>query len=237
MPITVEIIDEPTKEIFEKIFSFFDYVDQTFSTYKYTSEVSKINRGELDENLFSEDIKTVLKLSEQTKKTTNGFFDIRTPEGKIDPSGLVKGWAIHEASKILKDLHYQNFYIDAGGDIQVSRPENISEPWKIGIRNPFNENEIVKIINLRNGGVATSGSYNRGAHIYDPKNKNSLLNEIVSLTVVGPNIYDADRFATAAFAMGKNGIYFLENIPDLEAYAIDKNGTATFTTNFDKYLI
>ncbi len=58
----------------------------------------------------------------------------------------------------------------------------------------------------------------------------------MSLTVIGPNIYDADRFATAAFAMGRDGIYFIENLEGFEGYMIDKNGMATFTTGFEGYV-
>jgi len=88
---------------------------------------------------------------------------------------------------------------------------------------------------IRNEGIATSGTYIRGAHIYNPLNPQEQLNEIVSLTVIGPNIYEADRFATAAFAMGKNGIVFIEHLPGFEAYVIDVKGIATSTTGFSKY--
>jgi FAD:protein FMN transferase len=85
-------------------------------------------------------------------------------------------------------------------------------------------------------GVATSGTYIRGLHIYDPKKDNQPVNEIVSLTVIGPNIYEADRFATAAFAMGKNGINFIENLPGFEGYMVDNDKKATLTTGFEKYI-
>ncbi len=86
-------------------------------------------------------------------------------------------------------------------------------------------------------GVATSGTYIRGQHIYNPKERKSELTEIVSLTVIGPNIYEADRLATAAFAMGRAGINFIEKLDVFEADMIDNKGRATLTTNFDKYII
>jgi thiamine biosynthesis lipoprotein len=84
--------------------------------------------------------------------------------------------------------------------------------------------------------VATSGTYIRGNHIYSPKEKDRTEFEIVSMTIIGPNIYEADRFATAAFAMGSKGIHFIETLPDLEAYMINKKGIATMTTGFEKYI-
>jgi FAD:protein FMN transferase len=89
---------------------------------------------------------------------------------------------------------------------------------------------------MKDGGVATSGNYIRGAHIYDPKTENPL-KDLVSITVIGPNVYEADRFATAAFAMGEKGIYFIESLKGFEEYAIDKAGIATQTSGFKKYEI
>jgi thiamine biosynthesis lipoprotein len=237
MPITIEILDLESVSLLEKAFKYFVSVDERFSTYKTFSEVSMINDGKLSPEQYSQEMREVLKLSEQTKKQTNNFFDIKTPQGKIDPSGLVKGWAILKAAKILEAGGSRDFYIDAGGDVQVSRTSHSAQPWLVGIQNPFNNQEIIKSLQLWNEGLATSGTYTRGQHIYNPHQPSGVLTEIISLTVVGPNVYEADRFATAAFAMGERGVSFIEEIPGLEAYQINKVGTATFTSAFDKYLI
>jgi thiamine biosynthesis lipoprotein len=181
-------------------------------------------------------MKTVLALCEETKKQTNGYFDI-SKDGKLDPSGLVKGWAIYNAAEMLKSVGFKNYYVEAGGDVQVSGKNEQGQAWQVGIKNPFNQKEIVKVVRLnQDEGIATSGSYIRGQHIYNPKNPADELADIVSLTVIGSNVYEADRFATPAFAMGKEGIYFLEQLPGLEAYTIDKNGMATMTSNLEKYI-
>lgn len=235
MPITIEIAGPSVSAgIFDKVFQYFDDIDRKFSTYKEDSEITRINNGEIKEADYSDDVKTIFKLSDQTKEETGGYFDIVTPAGKVDPSGLVKGWSIWNAADLLQKDGFLNFYVDAGGDIEARGRNDEGEKWAIGIRNPFNEREIIKVIRLSNGGVATSGTYVRGGHIYNPKN-GKLADEIVSLTVVGPNVYEADRFATAAFAMGKKGIDFIEDLEGLEGYMIDKNGTATMTSDFDKY--
>lgn len=235
MPITVEIIgDNIPEEVFDKVFFYFDYVDKKFSTYKEDSEISKINRGEIKEVDYSQDMKEVFDLSEDTKKATNGYFDIRSRNGSYDPSGLVKGWSIYKAAQILINCGFKNFYVEAGGDIQAYGKNKNGESWRVGIRNPLNENEIIKTVGLSNAGMATSGTYVRGQHIYNPHDiKNEIL-DILSITVVGANVYEADRFATAAFAMGKAGIHFLENLPGLEGYMVDKNGIATMTSGFNK---
>jgi FAD:protein FMN transferase len=241
MPVTIFIADKKvTQENLDKVFTYFQYIDEKFSTYKTTSEINAINRGELYVENASGDMQEVFRLSEETKKLTNGYFNIQKPEGKFDPSGLVKGWAIFNAAKILERDGFQNYYVDAGGDIQVRGINEIGTDWTVGVRDPFDKTQqkIVKVIHLKNNeGIATSGNYIRGDHIYNPLDINAVpISDIVSLTVIAKNVYEADRFATAAFAMGKNAIYFIESLDGFEGYMIDKNGIATMTTHFDKYL-
>jgi len=174
-------------------------------------------------------------MAEQTRQETDGYFDIAR-NGKYDPSGIVKGWAIYNAAEILRQDGFENYYVDAGGDIQASGKNAQGQAWRVGIQSPFNSTEIVKVVSLQNCGMATSGTYVRGQHIYNPRDSEQLITEIVSLTVIGPDVYEADRFATAAFAMGSAGIYFIENLVGFEGYSIDQKGLATFTSGFERYV-
>jgi FAD:protein FMN transferase len=236
MPITIDVIDaNVTQDDLDAVFAYFVSVDETFSTYKTTSEISKINAGTLLTTQYSEDMRSILALSAQTKKDTAGYFDIQH-NGIYDPSGLVKGWAIQNAANMLRTRKFSNFYIEAGGDIQVSGHKD-DHPWRIGIRNPFKRTEIVKVLVLTSQGIATSGTAIRGQHIYDPYQRTKPLLDIASITVIGPNIYEADRFATAAFAMGKKGIQFIEKLAGFEGYAIDIDARATFTSGFERYVL
>ncbi len=237
MPITVEIVDcFAKKKDVDKIFDYFKAVDSKFSTYKDKSEISLINKGVIKEDNFSMEMKEIFSLSEETKELTSGFFDIITPDGAYDPSGMVKGWAVYKASQILKESDFENFYIDAGGDIQTFGKNNDGKKWKVGIRNPFNIEEIVKVVEVSGEGIATSGTYIRGDHIYNPNNKNYSIKDIVSLTIIASNVYEADRFATAAYAMGVEGISFVEQLDGFDGYAIDNNSIAVFTSGFEKYI-
>lgn len=236
MPVTVNIAETEAKsEDLEKVFSYFIEVDNRFSTYKDSSEISQINRQEITENNYSNEMKEIFSLAEKTKQQTNGYFDIKMPDGSLDPSGIVKGWAIQKAAELIKQLGYKNFYVDAGGDIQSEGRNNEGQPWSVGIRHPFDLKKIAKVIYPQGAGVATSGNYLRGDHIYNPNNYGQQINEVVSLTVIGPNILEADRFATAAFAMGKNGVEFIENLSGFESYSIDNKGIATMTSGFKNY--
>src|SRR5712691_10090561 len=112
MPITVEVVDRSVTDAdIENVFAYFRAVDDTFSMYKEHSEISKINRGELCEEEYSAEMKTILAVSEQAKQETRGYFDIQH-NGIIDPSGIVKGWAILNAAHMLKaaGFHYSGTY-------------------------------------------------------------------------------------------------------------------------------
>jgi thiamine biosynthesis lipoprotein len=235
MPITIEIVDrKATKQDLNEVFAYFLSIDKQFSPFKKFSEVSLINKGKLAPINYSPQMQEVLELSAQTKKETNGFFDVYH-ENTFNPSGLVKGWAINNAAKILSVKGFQNFYINAGGDIQTKGLNIDNKPWLIGIRNPFQKTNLVKVVSLTNTAIATSGTYERGYHIYNPKSSYHKPHELVCLSVIGPDIYEADRFATAAFVMGHLALNFIASKPGLSGFAIDKHGNTSYTTNFLNY--
>jgi FAD:protein FMN transferase len=236
MPVILEVIDSSvTGKAFDAVFTYLEYVDRKFSTYKADSEISRINRHTIEIEQSSDDMKAIFTLAEQTRQETDGYFDINH-NGNYDPSGIVKGWAIQNAAEILRQAGFENYYVDAGGDIQVSGKNASGQDWRVGIQNPFNANEIIKVLSIHDCGVATSGTYVRGQHIYNPKNSDRPITEIVSLTVIGTNILEADRFATAAFAMESAGIFFIEELEGFEGYMIDRKGFATYTSGFERYV-
>jgi FAD:protein FMN transferase len=234
MPITIEIVDRSTKKHFSDLFDYFREIDNRFSTYKKDSEISQINNG-LPESRWSSEMRAVLALCEQTRKQTKGYFNI-IHNGLKDPSGLVKGWAVDKAADMLLQKKITNFYIEAGGDIQVHGKDFGNKSWTIGIRNPFNIDQIIKSLAIKSEGVATSGTYIRGQHIYNPFYPSRTIDRVRSLTVIGPNVYEADRFATAAFAMGDKGIEFIESTSGLEGYMVTDDQLATYTSGFERYV-
>lgn len=237
MPITVEIVDPASPSLLDEVFSYLSAVDRRFSTYKRDSEISALNQGRLAPADFSAEMREILALADRTRQETYGYFDVCRPDGSLDPSGIVKGWAIRNAADLIRASGSRHFFVDAGGDIQAGGRNAGGEPWTIGIRNPFNEQEIIKAIAPDGRGVATSGSYVRGQHIYNPHRPGQSVDDIVSLTVIGPDVLEADRFATAAFVMGEAGIHFIEGLPGLEAYVVAASGIATQTSGFKAFVI
>jgi thiamine biosynthesis lipoprotein len=245
MPITVVIPDREAldrrggrfaslAQAIEAVFESFRQVDARFSPYKTESETCRIDRGELSPADASEEMKEVLRLAGDTKASTDGYFDVWF-QGRFDPSGLVKGWAIRRAARILEDDGFLSFCVEAGGDIEVRGANDTGKPWEIGLRNPFDPSRLMRKLALQDRGIATSGTYIRGEHIYNPRT-GTRANAIASMTVIGPDIYEADRYATAAFAMGEKGIEFMASLPGFDAYMVDARGTATFTPGFARYI-
>lgn len=234
MPITVDL-GHPAGDLVGRVFDYFDDVDRRFSTYRQDSEISAINRGDIPVRDWSGQMMDVIRIAELTRRETAGYFDIHKPDGALDPSGIVKGWAIRNAAEIVRRADVSDFFIEAGGDIQSCGRNASGRDWSVGIRNPFQANEIVKVIYPRGHGVATSGTYARGQHIYNPHAAHDPISDIVSLTVIGSDVLEADRFATAAFAMGRDGILFIEQTQGLEGYLIDSNRRATPTSGFGAF--
>ncbi len=238
MPIEIEIVGEgeSIRAALEDAFAYFTRVDEEFSTYKESSAISRIDRGELSLEEATEEMRHVFALAKAAKEETKGYFDIRRPDGHLDPSGIVKGWAIEEAAAHITAEGFKDFFVNAGGDIASSGHNADGEPWSVGIKNPFAQEEIVKVVYPRGRGIATSGSYVRGAHIYDPHDPEHPLDEVKSVTVIAPSVMRADMLATAAFAMGREGIAFLEGLPEVEGYQIDTTMTATMTSGFGRFM-
>jgi FAD:protein FMN transferase len=124
---------------------------------------------------------------------------------ELDFGGIVKGWTVDKAAQTLKNLGYQNFLINAGGDIYASGTLD-GQPWKVGVENSQ------KVFQLRNQAIATSGKTRRHwqdqqgkqhHHILDPQTKQSADNDLAAITIIGSTTAECDAWATAAFALGK----------------------------------
>ena len=231
MPVTVEVGDQGADDAsLDRVFRELHLIDQTLSPFIAGSEVSRINRGELALEDAGVHLAAVLHLCRLFEVATDGYFSAW--EGsRLDPSGLVKGWAIDRAASTLAGAGWRDFFVDAGGDIQARRPPS-AEPWRIGIRHPVQRDRVVRVVLGRDLAVATSGTYEKGAHIRDP-HTGLAATHWVSFTVVGPDVLEADVLATAALAMGPAGLDFIEGQRRLEAYAIDTSLQGSWTSGFD----
>ncbi len=205
----------------DKAEAFFHKVDKDFSTYKSDSEVSRIRRGELEVVDASEDVKKVWKLCEHARELTLGAFDPWKVSGGFDPSGLVKGWAADVAAKMLVGAGVESVLINTAGDLvllggQLSEGGEV-KPWNIGISNPDDVNQIVKTFDVVDGSVATSGDYEKGAHIVDP-HTGLIAIGARSASVVGPHGALCDALATALMVDGRDAQRRM-GLPELAEYS------------------
>jgi thiamine biosynthesis lipoprotein len=219
MPITLDIPDTDDEIIFNKAFDKFRKIDSRFSPYKDDSELSRFLRGEIAQEKLSAEFKKIMAACIEAEKETDGYFSAYF-SGKFNPTGYVKGYAIAEAGKVIEKNGFKTYCISAGGDV-VAR--SVSDKiWNIGIQDPDNKLKIIGNISDRNFAVATSGHYERGKHIINPKT-GEFADELVSVSVVGPDIIKADILATAIFAGGKSGLDLADEIKDYETLVIDNS--------------
>jgi thiamine biosynthesis lipoprotein len=226
----------------EQAFDYLRGVDARFSPYKPDSEVSRLIRGELAEADRSPELDEVLELCEEVRRTTEGYFDIRAhrPDGRPDPTGLVKGWSLENAGRILEAAGARNYCINGGGDIVTRGEAAPGQAWRVGIRHPLVADKLATVLAVRDGSVATSGAYERGEHIRDPFTGRAPAG-ILSITVAGPSLTFGDAYATAAFAMGPTGLAWLAGVADYEGCSVTadpdgSNARLVWTPGFDRYL-
>ncbi len=211
-------------------------VDATFSTYRDDSEISRFGRGELSIEELSRDVEDILLRCIELTDVTGGAFDafaVPAPNGTLlDPSGLVKGWSVERAAEIFEAAGATNFCINAGGDIAVRGEPAPGEAWRVGVRHPDHVDKLALVLEVRGPiGVATSATYERGAHIIDPR-VGTPTTELASATVVGPDLGAADAFATAAFVMGLDAIDWIDTQPEYHVYLITHDGETCWSPGF-----
>jgi thiamine biosynthesis lipoprotein len=214
------------------------HVDATFSTYRVDSPISRLGRGEISLDDVSEEVRSVLLLCEQLRRETNGAFDalaVPAPNGtNLDPSGVVKGWSIERAAEILERHGHTDFLVNGGGDIAVRGTAAPGRPWMIGIRHPHDPSAVVATLEASGRfAVATSGTYERGAHIVDPFTGQRTA-DLASVTVTGPDITFADAYATAVFVMGEVGLEWLAGRPGYAGCVITHDGDMRATASWPR---
>ena len=212
MPISIHLrgedLDSPmVARAVEDAFDLLTEADLLFSTYREDSEVNRIRRSELNYERADPLVQEVAALCRQAAELTDGAFTDQLPDDqgvlRFDPTGLVKGWAVQRAATRLVVLSSTSFCLNAGGDVIVGdggvHANGGSESiWRIGIEDPRDRSRVAEVVELRHGGLATSGTAARGAHLYDP-NTQAFVNRAGSITVVGPSLIWADVWATALF--------------------------------------
>lgn len=199
--------------------------DETFSTFKAGSALSRHRRGELRAEQLPADMLEVLELSARAARLTGGFFDPWAMPGGFDPTGLVKGWAAQRAVGCLRDGGVAAAMMNAGGDVACFGPA----PWRIGVRDPGDPERLVCVAEVGEA-IATSGDYERPGELLDPHDRLPAA-RLVQATVVGGDLALADAYATALVVRGERGLAMVDGTP-YEAVIVTRDGRMLATPGF-----
>jgi thiamine biosynthesis lipoprotein len=206
------------------------HVDAMFSTYRPDSIINRLDRGELAVADCPAEATEVLALGREAERISGGAFSIELPTAdgrrRLDPSGVVKGWAAQRASEFLAALDDTDFCLSAGGDIVCHTADPNREAWRIGIEHPHNSKTLIAVVPIHSGAVATSGTAHRGAHLIDPRTGKAP-SGIASVTVIASSLTWADIDATAAYVQGRDAARWLQRRPIRSALVVWADGTTT----------
>jgi FAD:protein FMN transferase len=204
--------------------------DALFSTWKTNSPISRIRRGEISADEAPSQVTRVLQECEWAREVSNGWFDPWAMPGGLDPSGYVKGWAAQLALDALLGPGVAGAIVNAAGDVATSGCPEGGGPFRVGIVDPKAQRQLACVVEI-NGAIATSGTYERGAHLIDPHSRTARC-RVGSASVTGPDLGLADALATALAVAGEDELSMLDQLDGYEGLIITRDGEWASTVNF-----
>ena len=237
LPVSVDVRHptEDTGPAITAVFAWLRAVDARFSPFRPDSEVSRAGRGEIGPAEFSPDLTEVLDRCADYERSSGGAFRVRLPDRPLDPSALVKGWAVQRAADLLRARGARHFCVNAGGDVVTGGSPEPGRPWQVGVRHPDHADRMCAVFGLHDGAVATSACYERGEHILDGRTGRPATG-LLGVTVVADDLATADATATAAFAMGVPGVEWAVAQPGCLVFAVDADRRVHRSAGLDALL-
>lgn len=214
---------QPIDAALDEAIAWLHEVDDRFTTYRDGSDWLRYSAGELAEADLHADIRHVVERTRELELATGGAFRVKADPGRPpDPAAYVKGWAVQQAADIVVAAGAEAVCVNGGGDIAAWR---LRGAWRVGIQDPFDRARVRAVVEVDCGAVATSGAYERGDHVFDPRTGRPARG-LASVTVVGPDLGTADAYATAAFALGREGPGWLRTLDGYGAFVVYDTGRA-----------
>ena len=208
--------------------------DEVFSTWRPDSPVSRLRRGEIALAQAPAEVAGVLEQCAAARELSGGWFDPWAMPDGVDPAGYVKGWAAQQALAAFSGgtpgQGVTGVIVNAAGDIASLGGMPDGQPFRIGIADPAEPRRLAAIARLT-GAIATSGTYERGAHLVDPHTARPAA-RAASASVTGPDLGLADALATALAVAGEEGLGFAARLTGYEALLIGFDGSRRWTQRF-----
>lgn len=244
--ITLDVRDPTSTAEIDRLFAWFQRIDDLFSTWRSDSEISLLASEEISRDRVSAEVDEVLNLCDRLRHESGGAFDIgvgadpRVPRreglGPVDPSGMVKGWALERGAEMLCGEGVTNFTVNAGGDVITRGHASPGQGWRIGVQHPWQRHKVAAVVELTDLGIATSGRYERGDHIIDPRTGGPA-RHFMSVTVIAKDLALADGYATAAMVLGGDGLEWLSEHDGVAAMAITSDQSVIVVNDFNRYRV
>jgi thiamine biosynthesis lipoprotein len=206
------------------------HADEVFSTWRADSPISRLRRSEITAGDAPPEVPAVLAACTTARELSGGWFDPWAMPGGFDPTGYVKGWAAQRALEELEGLAVSGALVNAAGDIASFGTQPSGAPFRIGIADPDEPRRLAEIVQLT-ACIATSGTYERGSHLIDPRSGERAA-RVASASVIGPDLGLADALATAVAVAGEAGLAFIEPLASYEALIIGHDGRRQWTSHF-----
>lgn len=218
-------------------------LDATFSLYRPNSEASRLARGELTLRDASAAFRARFADATGWRLLTDGFFTPERPDGVLDLSGIIKGYAIDQAASALECAGIEDWCLNAGGDVLVSGSPAAGSPWLAGIVDPRDRRSLLSGFFLGGPGrltaLATSGTAERGNHIWragaggaKSRRAGFGLLDFRQVSVAAADILTADVLATAVVAGGRRMLDWATHSWDVEVLAVLGSGELLATPGF-----
>jgi FAD:protein FMN transferase len=199
-------------------------MDLRFSHYRPDSDISRWVAGDDVGESAAFDIEHVLRQCGRLHRESNGVFRARNPRtGTLDTAGYVKGYAIGRAADELARHGVRSYVVGVGGDAAFGGRPGADRPWQVAIQAPSQQFGVAAVIPVVDGAVATSGTAERGDHIW--RGDAAVSTGLHSFTVVGPDIAEADAYATIGFAMGLDGMEWVRGHEGYHSVVIRTDGS------------
>ena len=228
-----DVLPDDADQIMADSIAFLHQVDAWFSTYRADTPITMLRNGLIDLSRVPAIVREVLDACAYARQLTEGTFDPWAVPGGVDPSGYVKGWAAGRVADLAVARGIPHVSINASGDIACRGLQAPGEPWAIGVQNPYDRMQVIEVVHLDQGAIATSGLYERGAHIRDPRTGENVV-ALDQATVVGPDAGLADALATACLIEGLDCARWFAYLPGWSVYLVKDGEVSFFGPAFDK---